>query len=155
MTTSTMDVLGRYGLTGKLILENAIQRLLDGRATVDEAMDYIMEFARGHWSLVVDENLESLADALAQLNYDPLAVPKGMSDDAIRRKYGDRGVFVTSNDRDFTLDDVPDPFERGMILVPNGADEQRLARAIERVLMTWRKDHGADPVKRRIERSEL
>ncbi len=78
-----------------------------------------------------------------------------MSDDEIRRKYGDRGVFITSNDLDFKLEEVPEPFERGMILVPNGMDDHRLARAIERVLMTWRKNHGAAPVRHRIGRGDL
>lgn len=154
-STTTFDVLDRYGLTGKLIFENAIQRLLNGKATVEEALDYIMEFARGHWSLVIDENLESLADQLAKLNYDAEVVPKGMPDDEIRKQLANDGVFITSNDRDFTLDEVPKPFRKGILLVPNGADDERLARAIERVLMTWRKHHGAAPVRHIINRSDL
>ena len=155
MTQSTMHVFEKYGLTGELIFENALQRLLNGKATVDEALDYIMEFARGHWSLIIDENLESLADALAALNYDAEVVPKGISDDEIRRTFAGAGVFVTSNDRDFRLAEVPQPFRKGMILVPNGVDDQRLAREIERVLMTWRKLHRATPVKHQVERGRL
>jgi hypothetical protein len=155
MHSSTLDIYERYGVTGELIFENAVQKLLDGRASVEEAMDYIMEFARGSWTLVIDENLESLADALAELNYGVRVVPKGMSDDHIRRKYGDRGVFITSDDGDFSLDEVPDPFEDGMILVPNCVDEVRLARAIERVLMTWRKRRKAAPVAHRIARGDI
>jgi hypothetical protein len=155
MPTVTMDLLERYGLTGKLILENALQKLLNGKASIEEALDYIMEFARGQWSLIIDENLESLADVLAYMNYDAQTVPKGTSDEEIRRRFAGRGVFITSNDRDFSLDEVPDPFERGMVLVPNGPDDVLIARAIESVLMTWRKTHGAAPVRRAIQRGDL
>ena len=149
---ATID-LDRYGLTGELIYENALSKLLSGDTTVEGAMDYIMEFARGQWSLVIDENLESLARELEKMNYDVVAVPKGTSDDEIRRTWSS-DVFITSNDRDFSLSEVPVPFRRGMILVPNGVDEKRLARAVEAVLMTWRKDHGG-PVKVKIDRGSL
>jgi len=154
MAHTTIDVFDRYGLTGKLIFENALQRLLSGKATVDEAMDYIMEFARGGWHLVVDENQASLVRELEKLRYLVRAVPLGMSDDDIRKKYAQRGVFITSNDRDFTLDEVPDQFEDGMILVPSSADSRRLAKAVEALLMTWQEVHGG-PVKHRITRDDL
>jgi hypothetical protein len=155
MAMTVFDALDRYGLTGELIYENALRKLLAGQASIEEALDYIMEFARGNWSLVIDENLESLADALAGLNYAVKSVPKGMPDDEIRKKYGSLGVFITSNDRDFSLDEAPAPFEDGLILVPNGVDAQRLARAIERVLMTWRKQYKAAPVRCQINRGDL
>jgi hypothetical protein len=143
----------KHGLTGQLIFENAVSKLMNGLASLDEAMDYIMEFARGHWSLVIDENLEDLVRELERLNYDVVAVPKGISDDDIRRNWCD-DVFITSNDRDFSLLEVPSPFRRGMIIVPNGVDARRLAQVIERRLMTWRKDHGG-PVKVQVLRGDL
>lgn len=145
----------KYGQIGELIYENAVSRLLSGKATVEQAMDYIMEFARGHWSLVIDENLELLADELAGLNYGVRKVLKGLTDDEIRKRYGGRGVFITANDHDFSFDEVPDTFEDGMILVPSGADAKRLAHAVERVLMTWRKSKKAAPVTVRIDRGDL
>ena len=146
--------LDQYGLTGQLIYDNAVAKLLTGEASVAQAMEYIMEFARGGWSLVVDENLEALADELAHLNYNVEAVPKGMSDDQIRKDYGG-DVFITSNDADFDLSEVPGTFRLGLILVPNGVDPRKLAKAIERLLMDWRQKHGAAPVKSRINRGDL
>ncbi len=154
MAETTFDVFDRHGLTGKLIFENALQRLLNGKSSVDEALDYIMDFARGGWHLVVDENQASLVRELEKLRYLVRAVPLGMSDDDIRRKYAQRGVFITSNDRDFSLDEVPEPFEDGMILVPSSADSQRLAKAVEAVLMSWQEKHGG-PVAHRINRDDL
>lgn len=144
----------RYGLTGELIYDSAVSKLADGQITVDEAMDYIMQFARGGWSITVDENLESLADELADLNYNAAVVPKGTSDDEIRQKYSDE-LFITSDGTDFSLSEVPRPFRRGMIIVPNGVDEKRLARAVEKELMTWRKSHRASPVRVQIQRGDL
>lgn len=153
MTLST--VYEKHGLTGELIFENALSRLMNGLATIDEALDYIMEFARGHWSLVVDENLESLAHELALLNYGVIAIPKGTQDREIRDKFASRGVFITSDASDFDLSLVPQPFDEGMIVVPNGVDARRLARAMEKVLMGWRKNHGAKPVKVKLRRSDV
>ena len=155
MATTINEIFERYGLTGELIYENALRKLLDGKATLEQALDYIMEFARGGWSLVVDENLESLADALAELNYGVRTVPKGISDEEIRQRHSSRGVFITSNDQDFSLDEVPEVFEDGMILVPNGVDDGLLARRIEHILMTWRKQHRAAPVRTQIRRGDL
>ena len=150
-----IDVLDRYGLTGELIFKNAVQKLLNGKATVEQAMDYIMEFARGGWQVIVDENLESLADELANLNYRVVKIPKGMSDEEIRRQFADKGVFITSNDRDFDLAEVPVPFVEGLLLVPNGLHERLLSRTIERLLMNWRKQHKSAPVAVGIHRDDV
>ena len=150
----TTTIYEKYGLTGELIYENALSRLLKGLATLDEAMDYIMEFARGDWSLLIDENLQALSHELALLNYGVAKVPKGTSDAEIRRSWN-RDVFITEDRGDFSLDEVPVPFVRGMILVPGGVDAKRLAKAIEKVLMTWRKTHGATPVKVQLRRGDI
>lgn len=148
------DVAEKHGLTGELIYEHAIAPLLSGQISPEAALEYIMEFARGGWPLVIDENLESLADELARRNYSVATVPKGTTDDEIRRDYA-RDVFITSDSGDFDLSEVPGTFRRGLILVPNGVHARRLAKAIERLLMNWRKENGAAPVKARIERGDL
>jgi hypothetical protein len=155
MAMTTLDVFERYGLTGRLIFENALRQLQAGEKPLEEALDYIMEFARGGWKLVIDENLESLAVELSKIRYAVLVIPKGTSDEDVLRKYATRGVFITSDSSDFNLSMVPDPFDEGMIIVPNGVDSTLLTKVIEAHLMNWRSEHPAQPVKLKIARGDV
>ena len=150
----------KHGSTGRYIYKEAVKRFLEDEISLEEMMDRVMEFARGNWTLIVDENRrKGLTEALNARRYNASEVGRpGISDKEIKARFRqrrERGVFITVDRSDFSLDMVPEIFGRGLILLPDGGQPEQQAKAIENVLMHWRDTHGGKPVKVRLTKKDV
>ena len=129
----------KHGSTGRYIYKEAVKRFLEDEISLEEMMDRVMEFARGNWTLMVDENRgEGLVSALRELRYRVRTVRSGETDDQIVNKFKQgnySGIFITEDRGDYSLDQVSNIFDEGLILLPGVGQPEQQAKAIENVLM--------------------
>jgi len=149
----------KHGSTGWYIYKEAVKRFLEDEIGLEEMMDRVMEFARGNWTLMVDENrMGGLVSTLRELRYRVRTVRPGETDGQIVNKFKQgnySGVFITEDRGDFSLDQVPDIFDEGLILLPGIGQPEQQAKAIENVLMHWRDNHGGRPVRVRLTKKDV
>ncbi|HVC94887.1 MAG TPA: hypothetical protein VND64_14420 [Pirellulales bacterium] len=160
-------IFERDGDVGIFMYERVVLPLQTDEIDVEDAIQLIMEFARGGFSLVAEHGLKRLAVALARIhNHNVLVVPPDVPADQIADRYGGQGVFITRSPAEgtksrmrrggrsapFRFPMVPLPFHFGMIFVPDvsGHRAKQVAKIIDDLLMTWRSKHPAEPVKVRI-----
>jgi len=153
-------IADKHGSTGRFLYREGVKRFIEGEIDAEQLLDRVMEFARGNWMLIVDENRrKGLTEALNARRYNASEVGRpGMSDEEIKarfRKRRERGVFITADRSDFSLDMVGKIFERGLILLPDAGQPDQQAKAIENVLMHWRDTHGGKPVKVRLTKKDV
>jgi hypothetical protein len=153
-------IADKHGSTGRFIYREGVKRFIEGEIDAEQLLDRVMEFARGNWTLTVDENRHGgLTRALVARGYNADEIrPAGITDEEIKRRYrqgSEKGVFVTADRSDFSLADVPAVFPRGLILLPDIGQPDQQARAIENVLMHWRDDHSGEPVRVRLTKQDV
>ncbi|MBI3463584.1 MAG: hypothetical protein HY000_11075 [Planctomycetes bacterium] len=163
MATAVRDqkstkILEKFGHRGQDIYNSVLFKLDRKEISTEQAVAYLLEMTRGDYHLVIDENIprELSRYLLKEKGYTLTRVPRQMTDEKIRERLAGTGVFITSNSQDFDIDrDVPDPFVRGMIIVPPKGDYRILGDAMEFLLMNWRDKHEDEPVRKRISSQNL
>jgi len=152
-------IADKHGSTGRFIYREGIKRFMEGEIDAEELLDRVMEFARGNWTLMVDENrMGGLVSALRELRYRVRTVRPGEADEQITKKFRHgnySGIFITEDRSDFSLGQVPNIFDEGLILLPGVGQPDQQAKAIEKVLMNWRDDHGGEPVRVRLTKQDV
>jgi len=152
-------IADKHGSTGRFLYREGVKRFIEGEIDAEQLLDRVMEFARGSWTLVVDENrMGGLVSALRELRYRVRTVRPGEPDKQIIKKFkrgNYSGVFITEDRSDFSLKQIPDIFDEGLILLPGVGQPDQQARAIENVLMHWQDDHSGEPVRVRLTKQDV
>lgn len=105
----------------------------------------IEKFSMARGIVVLDENTNSISDALRDKNLRVLNVMPGMDDELIKQTVLSGRIFITNNSIDFVYD--AKKLEYGIISTENIADKdpKRLAQLISQAIIEhslWAKKHG-------------
>lgn len=109
-----------------------VERIVNEKLSVAEATKLLLsEVGRGGRILVVDENLDSLIDELANRHYTVHGVRHGASDIEIKKELNNR-VFITRNGKHFVKDQAK--YRYGLVWVVSASPDSVLAQRVEKAL---------------------